>query len=150
MPPERNTRFLPGHTRFPGYIEEDRGYATACWIWQGATGQCGYGLTRQGTGPGRHAQNAHRFYYQREFGPLPDSLDLHHCCEVRLCVNPAHLEPTQEAEHLRHHATLTWDAVRDIRARFQPRVVTRKMLAEQYGVGKSAIDKVLAGKRWAE
>ena len=148
----RPVRFRLGHSagRFAGHIEEDRGYETPCWIWQGGRGADGYGLTRHGTASNRKAQGAHRFYYQREYGPLPDSLDLHHRCEVRLCVNPTHLEPTTEAEHLRHHATLTWDAVRDIRSRFQPRVVTRKMLAAQYGVSVSAIKKVLAGTVWSE
>lgn len=150
LPHGRRIRFLAGHTRFPGYVEEDRGHTTPCWIWQGGPSNCGYGTTRQGVRPGHGAQAVHRFYYQREYGPLDDSLDLHHRCEVRLCVNPAHLEPITEAEHLRHHATLTWEAVRDIRARFRPRVVTGKMLAAEYGVSVSTIKKVLAGTIWSD
>lgn len=144
-------RFRRGHapTKFAGHREEDRGAPTPCWIWQGAPSHCGYGLTRHGA-KRQSQQPAHRFYYERYIGPIPAGHDLHHVCGVRLCVNPDHLRPTTTVDHIRHHATLNWDAVADIRRRFKPRVVTRQMLAAEYGVSVSAIKKVLSGECWAE
>ena len=37
-------------------------------------------------------RSAHRTYYERKFGPIPEDLTLDHLCRVRSCVNPDHLE----------------------------------------------------------
>lgn len=42
---------------------------------------------------------AYRFAYEFLVGPIPDGLELDHLCRVRLCVNPAHLEPVTHAEN---------------------------------------------------
>lgn len=146
-------RFIHGHQnrRSPvDWVAEDRGYESPCWIWQLGKGTLGYGITRRGVRDGKRAQAAHRFYYEQSHGPIAADLDLHHKCEQRDCVNPGHLEPVTTAEHLRQHAVLTWDAVREIRARYSPGLVTRRMLADEYGVGESAIKKVVSNETWIE
>jgi hypothetical protein len=92
-------RYLAGHrpAKHPDYVEEDRGYETPCWIWQGAKDWDGYGLLKRGGVSG----GAHRWYYTKLVGPIPEGLTLDHLCYVRDCVNPAHLEPKSHAENVR-------------------------------------------------
>lgn len=77
----------------PGdYVVDDNG----CWIWQKTLNATGYGS-------GRGAL-AHRWYYERLVGPIPEGHHLHHICETPACVNPDHLEPLTPAEHKKRHA----------------------------------------------
>lgn len=59
-----------------------------CWRFTGET-RYGYGYIHE-TGSGR-ALRAHRVAYQLAYGPIPDELVVMHSCDVRACVNPAHL-----------------------------------------------------------
>lgn len=96
----RSMRFVRGHgRRLSGvpYLEQDMGYATACWVWQRAQSRAGYGQAFDG----RMMRPAHRIYYEREHGEVPRELVLDHLCRVRACVNPSHLEPVSHAENVR-------------------------------------------------
>lgn len=57
-----------------------------CWLWKGRTNKGGYGILSV------HGKEtlAHRFSYFIAFGAYPSNLCLH-SCDVRNCVNPAHL-----------------------------------------------------------
>lgn len=58
-----------------------------CWLWTASTNGRGYGrLNHQG-----HTSLAHRLSWELHFGPVPDGLCVLHRCDVRTCVNPAHL-----------------------------------------------------------
>ncbi len=57
-----------------------------CWLWT-AGKSSGYG----NFGVARHAIRAHRVSWQLHHGPVPDGLHVLHRCDVRACVNPAHL-----------------------------------------------------------
>lgn len=83
------------------YVEEDRGFASPCWIWQRAMHPKGYGsLHIPGSGtPGRRT-GAHRVYYEQAKGPIPEGLDIDHLCRVRACVNPDHLEAVTRKENI--------------------------------------------------
>lgn len=60
-----------------------------CWLWTGAASN-GYGeFWYDGE---RRKQKAYRVAYEWARGPVPTGLELDHLCEVRECVNPAHLE----------------------------------------------------------
>jgi hypothetical protein len=67
-----------------------------CWLWTGATSGNGYGVF----GVTRKMVMAHRWLYEHEIAPIPNERDLDHLCRVRLCVNPAHLEPVSRRENL--------------------------------------------------
>lgn len=85
-----------------------------CWEWQGAIGGGGYGYLRfKGL-----LYRAHRFFYERLVGPIPDGLELDHTCHNddltcaggplcrhRRCVNPAHVEPVEHAINARRGRT---------------------------------------------
>lgn len=92
-------RFIKGHSsrkHYPAYAEEDRGFETPCWIWQRYLNRDGYGKMWDGT----RVNGAHRIYFEREFGEIPDGHDVHHRCGERACVNPAHLEALSRKAHM--------------------------------------------------
>jgi hypothetical protein len=66
-----------------------------CWLWLGARG--GHYGSYYSDGK---SVLAHRFAYEALVGPIPDGLQIDHLCRVRLCVNPAHLEPVTQRENI--------------------------------------------------
>ncbi len=96
-------RYIRGHQPKPSrgsdveYVEEDRGYKSPCWVWQLHKSVDGYGRKTSHKKP----RSAHRFYYERYVGPIPEGLTLDHLCRVRACVNPSHLEPVPWLVNLR-------------------------------------------------
>lgn len=79
------------------YREEECGHSSPCWIWTGTIDLKGYGrLWRDGK-----SHKAHRLFYEKLVGPIPDGLHIDHLCMVKSCVNPAHLEPVTLAENNR-------------------------------------------------
>jgi hypothetical protein len=61
-----------------------------CWIWQKCRNNRGYGLKWDRAT--RRLMVAHRWYYERARGPIPTGLQIDHLCNVKACVNVAHLE----------------------------------------------------------
>jgi hypothetical protein len=63
---------------------------TDCILFDGGLDGGGYGqVTRRKRGRGQF--KAHRLAYEDTYGPIPDGLFVLHKCDVRNCVNPAHL-----------------------------------------------------------
>jgi hypothetical protein len=89
--------------------------ASGCWLWTGARFKTGYGGLRADNG---RTVRAHRFSYELRRGPIPPGLDVMHACDVRLCVNPAHLSIGTRLDNMR-------DAVAKGRTKpfFKPSVV---------------------------
>lgn len=70
--------------------------ANGCWLWTGARSS-GYGkVWIDGA-----IVYAHRLFYERQVGSIPDGLTIDHLCRTRNCVNPAHLEPVSMLENWR-------------------------------------------------
>lgn len=135
-----------------------------CWFWTGTfyrqNGAKTYGqfwLDGRRTG-------AHRASYLLHKGPIPDGLDVMHSCDVKACVNPAHLSVGTRSQNLRDakqsdpglwagerngNARLDWDAVRAIRARHASGM-TQAALAAEYRVSGSAISQIVNGRKWVE
>lgn len=64
-------------------IPDDNG----CWIWQGPRTGYGYGQTQV---DGKVAVT-HRLSWRAFHGEIPTGMHVLHKCDVRLCINPAHL-----------------------------------------------------------
>lgn len=76
-------------TTFDNFIRKvDSPFTSGCWIWRGSLSKDGYGTFFIGKGC-----RAHRASYMFFVGDIPEGMTLHHTCNVRNCVNPAHLEP---------------------------------------------------------
>lgn len=143
-------RYANGHKggiASPYYIEEDRGYDTPCWIWQ----RCiirGYGSVRVG---GKNTP-AHRAMYERRYGPLSDTKELHHRCEVKPCVNPDHIQPLTQAEHSRlaHHVKLSVEAVKEMRRLRNADGLYYKDIAARYGVHTRTAFDAITRRTWKD
>lgn len=72
-----------------------RGGDDACWYWQGAVNDRGYGVFRLG----RRLVMAHRHMFEVEHGRPPIGMVLH-TCGKKSCINPQHLyEGTKPKPH---------------------------------------------------
>lgn len=140
--------FKKGHSgrKAVRYIEEDRGYDTPCWIWQLALVK-GYGHEKIDGKP----VLAHRTYYEKAKGRIPEGLQLDHLCRNRACVNPDHLEPVTAAEnqHRRIDLKLDPEKVQAIKRLLASRVPMRK-IASQFGISYSVVWSISAGRAWKD
>ncbi len=85
MAKQLNPRALvPLEQRFWPKVEK----TGTCWVWQGATDSHGYGQIHEE--PRGHSQ-AHRVSWELAYGPIPEGLDVLHCCDNPPCVRPTHL-----------------------------------------------------------
>ena len=68
-----------------------------CWIFNGCVNSRGYGSV----GAGRKSKSvlAHRLVVIARDGEIPGDMTVDHTCEVKRCVNPAHLQVVTRAEN---------------------------------------------------
>lgn len=67
-----------------------------CWIFTGrSVNHRGYGRIYDG----KRYVSTHRLAYTELVGLIPHGLEIDHLCRVRLCCNPAHLEPVTRREN---------------------------------------------------
>lgn len=129
---------------------------SGCWLFCGAINSKGYGvLTRR---------LAHRVAYELLVGPMPAGMCVCHRCDVRCCVNPAHLFLGTHQDNMddmtakgrrngvsagtnNRHAKLTWESVNAIREGYA-NGDSYAALARRYGVGPTAISRVCRGQSW--
>ena len=139
-------------TRFLSYIEKKGD----CWWWKGGKDIKGYGVFWY---KGK-TQFAHRIslLLHNKVKDFKEGLQVLHSCRTTSCVNPDHLsEGTREqnsADKHRdgtslvgercHFSKLTWEKVKEIRAK----TTSRKELAEEYGVSLATISSIINNKSW--
>ena len=131
-----------------------------CWLWAAAKND-GYGWVRA---RGK-VRKAHREAFEAVNGPTPDGLVVRHKCDVRACVNRAHLELGTRADNVRDmvergrqargeavgSAKLTEAHVREIRADYTrgSRTHGQQALARRFGVDQSLISLIVSRQSWA-
>lgn len=139
---------------------DNSGGPEACWLWTGHVGENGYGvISIKGK-----AYKAHRVSYFIEHGRIENDRLVLHRCDVRACVNPAHLflgtpkDNSQDAvkkgrntklygEH-NGKAKLTRADVLAIRRMCRQGGVYQKTVAKQFGVSEATVSYVVNGGRW--
>jgi hypothetical protein len=135
-----------------------------CWLWTAAGHPTGYGRFGMAA---KQVEFAHRASYILFRGPIPKGLLVCHTCDVRLCVNPAHLFLGTHQDNMRdaarkgrvvmppqnyasdeshQQAILTNAQVLEIRA---TKNGTRG-LSKRYGVSRSAIWLARNGKTFKD
>lgn len=145
--------------RFWSYVDRAAGPA-GCWLWTGAgiRQQPFYGKMRVSG----HTVLAHRASVFLRDGAWPSGVVMH-TCDVRACVNPAHLRCGTQAENVRDchakgravihrgeasaHAKLTADLVRLIRRRLAAGDSLRA-IGRDLGVCHTTIASVKLGRTW--
>ena len=137
-----------------------RGHPDECWLWRGNIHRSGYGVIFNRKL--RRTLRAHRLSYEINNGPIPSGLCVCHRCDVRRCVNPAHLflGTTQENtadmvakgrnKWIAHRgedagrSKLSEDQVLAIRS--DPRAY--RTIGAQYGVSSSNVSSIKNGQSW--
>lgn len=135
-----------------------------CWEWSAGLTRGGYGLFFD---PALPTRRAHRIAYLLAVGPIPDGLDVCHSCDYRRCCRPSHLWLGTRAENNRDMAAkgrargghpgmygesatkhkLTHEQASAILAAKRAGGSTKE-LAERYGVSRTLIKRIAAGRTW--
>ena len=142
------------------YDKVYRGYGS-CYRWTGALTSLGYGSF----GWNGSARQAHRVAWLLEYGPIPKGLCVLHKCDVRDCVNPAHLFLGTQADNVQDMlrkgrerialpgsnnpaALLNESQVLEIRRRYVPKYGNAIALAREFGVSRATISSIVHRRTW--
>lgn len=123
------------------WLEQDRGYKTPCWVWQGYITKDGYA---QRTGL------VHRKLYEQRHSISLQGAELDHLCRVRCCVNPDHLEPVTHQENMWRGSTtkLTPEKAELMRRVKREANLTAAQLAKAFNVGETTVRAVVNYRIW--
>lgn len=131
---------------------------SGCWLWLRGLNTTGYGVIKVG---GRD-EKAHRASWEIYKGPIPRGSKVLHRCDVRSCVNPAHLFLGSQADNVRDmmakgrgsdskgernaNSKITAAQASEIRNS----TLTLRELAEIYPIKKSMLSNIKQGKNWSD
>lgn len=125
-----------------------------CLLWKGAKMSRGYGNTYY---KGR-TWLAHRLTYKRIYGPIPKGMFVCHKCDVKLCIEPTHLELGTPSSNTRDAALrIAWGlGEKNPRAKLTTRQAVKifhsdsaiTVLSRKYGMSWTAINAIKIGRKW--
>jgi len=159
----RDTYIVPIEERFWKHVDKNG----ECWLWT-ANKHLGYGRIKRGPADGVGCIAAHRLSYEMAFGPIPEGMFVCHKCDNPSCVRPDHLflgSPQDNVDDMyrkgrnntpgargasNQGAKLTPAQVEEIRARYLPRKVTQQALADEYGLNRVTILRIVKGQSWKQ
>lgn len=125
-----------------------------CWLWTGCLNGGGYGKFKK--------QSAHRWIWQATYGPILNKRHfVLHVCDVRNCVNPAHLFLGTALENSRDmvkknrqrkgsrcvHSKYNEDIVLEIRKLFDSGT-TRWEIVHRLGVPYESVRSIISRESW--
>lgn len=133
-----------------------------CWLWDGGLLGGGYGefWTKS-----RKERYAHRVSWTIAYGTIPDGLFVCHKCDVKACVNPAHLFVGTHVENMadmtakgrrrgsghpgsqHSQAKLTEEDIPTIRELYAAGVM-QKHIAARFRVSPGTIGFITRGETW--
>lgn len=126
-----------------------------CWEWVGSLGSGGYGMISRGN----KCCRAHRVSYEAYKGAIPKGMVVRHTCDNPSCINPDHLILGTQRDNVADReargrrdvkgeqigtSKLTEKEVLEIKSSLE----SVSVLADRYGVDKSNIWLIRAGKSW--
>ena len=123
---------------------------SGCWIWNACEGANRYGSFRRERS--RKPVKAHRYSYELAGGYVPEGMGVLHSCDVKSCVNPAHLRIGSHADNMqdvidrkRRSVKLSADDLQAIRALRDK--LPQKRIAEMFGIANSYVSRIFSGVR---
>lgn len=129
-----------------------------CWRWRGSTAWNGYGVV----GFQGRQQKAHRVAWQLTRGPIPQGMRVLHRCDNPSCCNPDHLFLGTQLDNIADREAkgrgakppsrrkLTRDEVAEMRRLYAALPISQAQLAEQFGVSRGNVSKIVNGKSYQE
>lgn len=141
-------------SKYTNPLPDDRG----CLLWIGSQ-RNGYGAIKINS----KVFNAHVVSFLANGGEIPQGYVIGHKCDVKLCVNPLHLEcitvakNNQDAQARRVRnaprgeeiaRVLTESLVRTIRQMYKPKEFGYRKISRALGINENTIKHVLNGRIW--
>lgn len=142
--PVEGRAFVYGHrvgkSQPPVYLVDEE---TGCWTWQRTLYREGYAQMKFREKTCR----AHTIFYEAAKGKVPKGLCLDHLCRNRACVNPDHLEVVTRGENVRRGlgTKLTREDVETIRS--LRGTMTQDAIALRFGVHRTSVSHIFAGRK---
>lgn len=129
----------------------------SCWLWNGRKSRNGYGVTKH-NGKNRPV---HRFLWETFYGPIDKDIVCCHKCDVRNCINPAHIFLGTRSDNQRDmkekgraakgskngYSKLTEADIVTIRQLHKEGFYQRE-IAKLYGMSQHVIGKVINRVTW--